>query len=146
MDIRKLDHSALVVSDMERARWFYGTVLGLSEVPRPSNFTFSGAWFRGDGFEIHLILAADTPAQVGFGNAGPASSYGLAHHLGFEVADLAAAAAQLHKHGVPIAGGPLPRGDGPVQLYFYDPDGNYIELFQWGYTQELPIEERTALR
>ena len=32
MRIKKLDHSALVVRDLDRARWFYGEALGLVEV------------------------------------------------------------------------------------------------------------------
>jgi catechol 2,3-dioxygenase-like lactoylglutathione lyase family enzyme len=35
MEIKKLDHSAPVVADLERARWFYGAVLGLQEIPGP---------------------------------------------------------------------------------------------------------------
>ncbi len=46
MEIRRLDHVALLVKDVERSRRFYGQVLGMEEVPRPSNFTFPGAWFR----------------------------------------------------------------------------------------------------
>lgn len=146
MQIKKLDHSALVVGDLERARWFYGTVLGLAEVARPSNFTFGGAWFRGEGFELHLILAADTTAPAGFGDLGPAAARGLAHHLGFEVDDLAATEAHLCTNGVPIVGGPIPRGDGPLQLYVLDPDGTFIEFFQWEPATTLPTEERAAIR
>ena len=62
--IKKVDHSALVVSDMERTRWFYGDVLGFSEFPRPDNFTVGGCWFRGAGFELHFIAAADTTTPV----------------------------------------------------------------------------------
>ncbi len=37
MEIRRLDHAALLVKDVERSRRFYGQVLGMEEVPRPSN-------------------------------------------------------------------------------------------------------------
>jgi catechol-2,3-dioxygenase len=43
VEIRRLDHAALLVKDVERSRRFYGQVLGMEEVPRPSNFTFPGA-------------------------------------------------------------------------------------------------------
>jgi len=39
MEIRRLDHAALLVKDVERSRGFYGQVLGMEEVPHP----------RGDG-------------------------------------------------------------------------------------------------
>ena len=38
-----LHHVALSVTDMDRAAWFYGTVLGLQEIPRPP-FDFGGAY------------------------------------------------------------------------------------------------------
>lgn len=144
MEIRKLDHSALVVRDLAAARRFYGEILGLEEIPRPSSFKFGGCWFRGPGFELHMILASDTTAPAGFADPGPAASYGLAHHLAFEVADLAAAEAHLRASGVAIVGGPLPRGDGPVQLYVNDPDGNFLELFSWSADPALPAVERPA--
>jgi catechol 2,3-dioxygenase-like lactoylglutathione lyase family enzyme len=145
VQIKKLDHSALVVSDLERARWFYGTVLGLEEIPRPPNFTFGGCWFRGAGFEFHLILAADTTAAAGFGDAGSGATRGLAHHLGLEVSDLQATEAHLRAHGANIIGGPLPRGDGAIQLYVLDPDGNFLEFFVWDKTSTLPVEERAPM-
>ncbi len=129
MHIKKLDHSALVVSDLARARAFYGDVLGLREIPRPKNFTFGGCWFRGDGFELHLILEKDTTARAGFGDGGVSATRGLAHHLGFEVANLAETEAHLRAHSANIIGGPLARGDGPLQLYVLDPDGNFLRVF-----------------
>ena len=44
--------------------------------------------------------------------------------------DLDAARERLDGHGVPLVGGPMPRGDGYVQLFFRDPDGYVLELFQ----------------
>lgn len=129
MIIRALQHCSLVVVDLERSRWFYGTVLGMEEVPRPATFTFRGAWFRSGNREIHLILAEDTTAPVGVPEAGAAKRTGLATHIAFEVSDLEAALAALKRHGVPVAG-PSPRGDGVMQLYVEDPDGYLIELFQ----------------
>jgi catechol 2,3-dioxygenase-like lactoylglutathione lyase family enzyme len=145
VQIKKLDHSALVVSNLERARWFYGSVLGLEEVSRPSNFTFGGCWFRGSGFELHLILAGDTTALAGFGELGIGATRGLAHHLGFEVNDLAATEAHLRSHNANIIGGPLPRGDGAIQLYVLDPDGNFLEFFVWDKTSTLAVEERAPM-
>ena len=53
---------------------------------------------------------------------------GLTSHLAFEVDDLGSA---LAEHGVELAGGPMPRGDGVTQAFFLDPDGYVLELFQW---------------
>ncbi len=143
--IKRLDHSALVVRDVERSRQFYGDVLGLAEIPRPPSFLFRGAWFRGTGFELHLIQANETTAQAGFGDPGEAGLIGLAHHLAFEVEDLQAALDELRGHGVAILSGPIPRGDGVLQAYFFDPDGNFLEFFCRDGDSSLSVEERRGV-
>ncbi len=132
MQLRKMDHTALIVQDLERSRHFYGEVLGLQEVPRPSTFTFGGAWFQGPDFQIHLILARDTSAPAGFAGADEKDvRIGRAHHIAFEVDDIENAMADLRARGIEIAGGPQQRGDGVTQFYIFDPDGNFLEIFAW---------------
>ena len=90
MEIRRLDHAALLVKDVERSRRFYGQVLGMEEVPRPSNFTFPGAWFRKGRAELHLIGESEPgrAAQVQPGGYRPDElSVGYAAHIAFEVVD-----------------------------------------------------------
>ncbi len=146
MYIKTLQHSGLVVRDLEKSRWFYGTVLGMQEVPRPANFTFSGAWFQGGDSQLHLILERDTTAPAGFVDAGPAKHTGLATHLAFEVHDLAAVKSRLEQHGIAILGGPMLRGDGIEQMYFQDPDGYLLECFQWiGAETQQQAVERAAI-
>jgi catechol 2,3-dioxygenase-like lactoylglutathione lyase family enzyme len=146
MEIKKLDHSALVVADLERTRWFYGAILGLQEIPRPKTFTFGGCWFRGQSFELHMILERDTTARAGFGEPGVGAKTGLAHHLGFEVEDVGAVEARLLANNVPIFAGPMKRGDGIIQLYVNDPDGNFLEFFARTGESSLPEAERAAVR
>jgi catechol 2,3-dioxygenase-like lactoylglutathione lyase family enzyme len=131
MEIRSLDHAALLVSDVERSRYFYGQVLGMEEVPRPSNFDFPGAWFRKGRAELHLIGANDPGrvAQVNPGYNAEEMSRGFGSHIAFEVDDLEKAQQHLHAHDVPLVGGPRPRGDGVMQMYVCDPDGYIVELF-----------------
>src|SRR3989440_4965449 len=91
MEIRRLDHAALLIKDVERSRRFYGQVLGMEEVPRPSNFTFPGAWFRKGRAEIHLIGESEPgrAAQVQPGAYRPDElSVGYGAHFAFEVTDL----------------------------------------------------------
>src|SRR5437660_3093429 len=63
MEIRRLDHVALLVKDVERSRRFYVQLLGMEEHPRPSNFDFPGAWLRKGSAEIHLI-GEDEPGRL----------------------------------------------------------------------------------
>lgn len=131
MDVLSIDHIALVVADVERARQFYVGVLGLEEIPRPDSFTFPGAWLRRGRFEIHIV----GEAEAGRATTLQPTYYerelrrGYLPHLAFEVADLAAAQAILARLNIPIVGGPQHRGDAVVQLYIRDPDGHVIELF-----------------
>jgi catechol 2,3-dioxygenase-like lactoylglutathione lyase family enzyme len=127
----RIQHVGLVVSDLERSRRFYADALGLEEVPRPANFTFDGAWFRFGGTEIHLLSDAHATGGAGQRDPGEGAERGMTHHLAFAVEDLDTACARLAEHGVALEGGPMPRGDGYVQVFFLDPDGHVLELFQW---------------
>jgi catechol 2,3-dioxygenase-like lactoylglutathione lyase family enzyme len=126
----RIQHVGLVVSDLDRSRGFYSGALGLEEVPRPPSFRFDGAWFRFGGTEIHLLAEEHTTGGAGRGYAGAGVSHGLTSHIAFETDDLAAACARVWEHGVELAGGPMPRGDGYDQVFFLDPDGYVLELFQ----------------
>lgn len=147
MEIKKLQHCGLVVQDLEKARWFYGTVVGMKEVPRPPNFTFGGAWFQdSSGDELHLIVAGDTTAPPGFQDPGPGQHTGLATHIAFEVDNLEAMKTRLEEHGLEILGGPMMRGDGVEQLYLHDPDGYMIEFFHWTGADQKDAPERAPVR
>jgi len=145
MEIKTLAHCGLVVRDLDKSHWFYGTVLGMTEVPRPRNFKFRGAWFRGGDSELHLIRADDTVAPPGFLDAGSAVRTGLATHIAFEVPDLNTVKARLEQYGIEIKGGPMPRGDGVMQLYLHDPDGYMLEFFQWVEGREIGAPDRNIV-
>jgi catechol 2,3-dioxygenase-like lactoylglutathione lyase family enzyme len=133
MKIRSLDHAALLVKDVERSRYFYGQVLDMEEVPRPSNFAFPGAWFRKGSAEVHLIGEAEAgrAAQVQPGYRADEMHRGYGAHIAFMVEDLEEAQRHLRSLNVPVVGGPQPRDDGVEQLYVCDPDGYIVELFVW---------------
>jgi catechol 2,3-dioxygenase-like lactoylglutathione lyase family enzyme len=134
MEIRRLDHVALLVKDVERSRRFYIQILGMEEVPRPSSFNFPGAWLRKGSAELHLIGEAEPgrAAQVQPGGYRPEElSIGHVTHFAFEVADLEEARKHLQAHDTMLVGGPRPRGDGVIQMYVRDPDGYIVELYVW---------------
>jgi catechol 2,3-dioxygenase-like lactoylglutathione lyase family enzyme len=141
----RLQHVGLVVRDVDRSRRFYADALGLEEVPRPSNFTFDGAWFRFGGTEIHLLAEAHTTGGAGQGDPGAGIEKGLTHHLALEVDDLEAACSRLAENGVALDGGPMPRGDGVTQVFFRDPDGHVLELFQWTNEDQSDAPERAPI-
>jgi glyoxylase I family protein len=131
MQIRSLDHGALIVADVERSRLFYRTVMGMEEVPRPSTFTFPGAWFRSGSAELHLIGEAEAGRAALLQPAYYERELrrGYLPHLAFEVPDIDAAMRHLEAVEAPLVGGPQQRGDGVTQLYIRDPDGYVLEIF-----------------
>lgn len=112
-------HVALLVSDLDKAEYFYGTVLNLSKVER--SLKFPGAWYEAGGFQLHLIVADDTTQTL----HNP-HKWGRNAHVAFAVDDLAAAKAQLlaRQHPVQMS------ASGRAALFTHDPDGNVIELNQ----------------
>jgi catechol 2,3-dioxygenase-like lactoylglutathione lyase family enzyme len=128
--IRGIQHCALVVSDLERSRAFYGGALGLAEIPRPASFAFAGAWFQAGADEVHLIVEGDTTMRAGAFEHGAGLAAGLVTHLALEVDDLDGAVGRLREHGVEIGGGPMPRGDGVQQAFTLDPD-SWPQTLMW---------------
>ena len=51
----QLHHVAVIVTDMEKATWFYSEVLGLKPLPRPA-FPFPGSWYELGDRTLHLIV------------------------------------------------------------------------------------------
>ena len=142
----RIQHVGLVVSDLDRSRAFYAGPLGLEEVPRPANFTFDGAWFRSGGTEVHLLSDAHATGGAGQPDPGGGKERGMTHHLAFEVDDLDVACARLAEHGVELEGGPMPRGDGYMQVFFLDPDGHVLELFQLTGEDQSDAPERAPVQ
>ncbi len=141
-----IQHSALVVADLEQSRRFYGEAVGMEELDRPKTFTFRGAWFRAGGQELHLLLAEDTTSPAGWKEPGKSALTGLAAHVALEVDDLDGARARLESHGVRLFTGPLERGDGIVQFYVLDPDRHLIELFERTGDDQSGAAERAPVR
>ena len=52
-----LHHVSLPVSDIDRAKAFYGEVLGLEEDRNRPDFDFKGAWYNVGDRKLHLIVA-----------------------------------------------------------------------------------------
>ncbi|HXG67369.1 MAG TPA: VOC family protein [Blastocatellia bacterium] len=116
MQIRRMLHAAILVSDLERARQFYGGVLGLKEKPR-HNFNFPGAWYDLGDCELHLQVTTEplSPAEE-----RPRRDF----HVAFLIEDYEATRRALEAAGLPYREGT----SGLAQIFVRDPDGNLIEL------------------
>ncbi|GBD29869.1 hypothetical protein HRbin32_00961 [bacterium HR32] len=98
-----------------KARWFYGELLGLREIPKPAGLAErGGCWFWTPNCEVHVGIERDGDARAS------------RRHVCFEVDDLEAARARLRSHGVRIQEAP-PR-PGVRRFFCWDPFGNQVEL------------------
>jgi catechol 2,3-dioxygenase-like lactoylglutathione lyase family enzyme len=119
--IATIHHFSLCVSDLARARHFYGDVLGLRELPRPP-FHFEGAWYEVGDRQLHLIVRPDATTMRGITTIDPGDG-----HVALRVASYRDAVAHLHAHGVACREFPTNVTPWP-QVFVADPDGNQIEL------------------
>ena len=107
---------ALPPGEEEKARRFYGALLGLTEVSKPEHLAHrGGCWFEGPGTALHI------GADDSFVPATRA-------HPAFRVLDLPAMRRALEAEGVPmVLDTNLP---GVNRFFASDPFGNRIEFIQ----------------
>jgi catechol 2,3-dioxygenase-like lactoylglutathione lyase family enzyme len=116
LDIVKIDHCSVIITDVERSRRFYRDILGLTEINRPRTFDFMVVWFDLGDHHLHLLLKdkADTLSP---------------RHFALRVRDAAAARTYFREHGIATQETtPIPGAD---RFFIADPDGNRIEIIQW---------------
>jgi len=114
-----IDHVNVIVpkSLEDAAKHFYGSVLGLEEIPKPvESRGRGGAWYELHGMQLHLSVKAEaTDEQPRMG------------HVCYTVADVAVAEERFRAGGIEI----IPDGQpvaGKPRFYVRDPGGNLIEL------------------
>jgi catechol 2,3-dioxygenase-like lactoylglutathione lyase family enzyme len=116
LQIEKIDHCSVLITDVERSRRFYGGLLGLTEINKPRTFDFVVVWYDLGNQHIHLLLK-DRPDTIS------------PRHFALRVADAAAARQYFKEHGVATDETTLiPGAD---RFFIRDPDGNRIEIIQW---------------
>ncbi|MGH7563356.1 MAG: VOC family protein [Gemmatimonadota bacterium] len=119
--IETLHHVSLPVTDLERAKCFYGDVLGLEELGRPP-FDFPGAWYALGDRQLHLIVHT-TPRSL----RGTTEIDSRDGHFAVAVRDYDETLAHLRAHGVALKDSPV-NATPWAQIFVTDPDGNVIEL------------------
>ena len=127
LQVRAIDHVAVISADLEASRHFYQDILGMEPTTRP-DFPFPGLWFQAGNTQIHVILQSEESGPGGPSNPGGTLT-ARGHHMAFALDDCSKAVEQLHSAGIPIAAGPQSRPDGFQQVYIRDPDGYLVELF-----------------
>ncbi|MBO1909853.1 VOC family protein [Sporosarcina sp. 6E9] len=101
----------------DKARAFYGEILGMKEIPKPENLQASGGcWFQVGAMEVHIGIQPDfTPAKKA--------------HPGFTVNALESLKSRLEASGYAISE-ELPIA-GRSRFFTHDPFGNRIEFLEF---------------
>ena len=119
MPILSIDHIqiAMPAGQEDRARAFYGDVLGFTEIPKPAVLAKrGGAWFQSQSVQLHLGVEADfRPARKA--------------HPAFIVSDLDLLVAKVQDAGYESDTSQPPL-DGYKRAHIFDPFGNRIELME----------------
>ena len=122
--IIRLQHVSLpfpgTSESMDEARRFYGEILGLEELPRPTVFPGTGIWYAVGDQELHLF---SEPSGVA---ANPSSR----RHPCFQVDDVVGLRAHLTGAGVTTRDddGEIP---GRPRFFAVDPWDNTLEFVQF---------------
>jgi glyoxylase I family protein len=113
--VQRIEHVALTVTDVERAKHFYSQILNLTEIPRPKSFDFPGAWYRNGATDLHIIGRPQADAQS-------------RRHVAFYVADIQTAAKVLEQNGYPDLWEEKYKIEKIDRFFTQDPDRNRIEI------------------
>lgn len=118
--IIEIDHVNVIVPKTleDAAKHFYGSVLGLKQIPKPVELQGrGGAWYELGGVQLHLSAKAEAVSGQAKG------------HVCYTVADVALAEKRLREESVEIIPDDQPVAGKP-RFYVRDPGGNLIELAQ----------------
>lgn len=126
-DLLRIHHTAIICSDYERSKRFYNQVLGLKILAEN---------FRATRESWKLDLALPDGGQIelfSFKGAPPRPSYPEAQglrHLAFAVASVLEWALYLQAHGVGVEDIRTDEYTGQRFVFFADPDGLPLELYE----------------
>src|SRR2546429_9922263 len=99
------------------AKEFYGSVLGLKQVPKPVAARQIGAWYQIGGSQLHLSVEDETNGALS------------SRHVCFTVSDLDATEKRFRAAGVEIIPDPRPIPSSP-RFSLRDPGGDQVEVVQ----------------
>lgn len=116
-----IHHVSLAVTDIEKAKHFYGELLGFEEIERPP-FDFPGAWYQIGNQQLHLIVHQDAKTLRRSDSLETRDG-----HFGVRVSDYYKTLEFLKSKQIEIEERPE-SVSGFAQIFCKDPDHNLIEF------------------
>ena len=118
----RLHHVSFAIKDLDASKRFFGTVLGLPEIERPS-FSFPGAWFALGDRQLHLIVESSAGRQA-------ADRISRSDHMALEVGSIDTVKTALQGAAIEYGEGSN-QALGMDQIFCRDPDGHVIEFVRY---------------
>lgn len=124
MNVKKLLHTRMRVSDLDETIRFYTTVLGLDVIERKTSP-------RGSQLAFLKVPNSDELIELtSFPPSGPVRVQEDLIHLAFQVESLEETMTSLTTQGITITDGPTTSSSGSRFIFIDAPDGYEIELIE----------------
>jgi len=132
-----LDHVARSTTDVQRLASFYQEVFGFQRTDI-TNFGFEVAWLSTvpPSFSLHIIQKnpnsnlPEIPHSAGPDVKKDPALLTRSHHFSLGVPDFDGFVKSLKEKGIPFH--EVTQQEGKIkQVFFYDPDGNGVEVGNW---------------
>ncbi|NLK27589.1 MAG: VOC family protein [Clostridiales bacterium] len=127
MLLQRIHHVAIICSDYQKSKDFYLNILGLTlikETYRKERDSYKLDLGIGENYQIELFSFPHPPKRPSFPEAA-----GL-RHLAFAVEDVESAMKELQEKGVDVEAIRIDPLTGKRFVFFKDPDGLPIELYE----------------
>jgi glyoxylase I family protein len=127
MMLKRIHHAAIICSNYEISKRFYIEYLGLkviAENHREARQSFKLDMALPDGGQVELFSFTNAPERPSYPEAR-----GL-RHLAFEVDDVTACKTKLEAFGISVEEIRLDEYTGKRFVFFADPDGLPLELYE----------------
>lgn len=127
MKLNKVNHIAIIASDIEKSMAFYVDVLGFTvirKVYREERDSWKVDLALNNDYLIELFSFPDAPKRLSYPEA-----QGL-RHLAFTVDDIEASIAELQSKGIKTESIRIDPFTGYPCVFFSDPDGLPLELVE----------------
>jgi lactoylglutathione lyase len=114
--MRMLHHIGVYVTDMERSKTFYETILTVKTREKLRFHDTELLFFKGEGFQLELIPDERSQSRTA--------------HIAFAVSSVKAKIQELKQVGLNPSEGPYLLSNGWETVFYEGPDGEEIEFIQ----------------